>query len=274
MKPLIQIDLRAILNARLGKRSRWVPAFLLHGLERLVRQDRLNELLAKAYPAEGSAFSQRILDELDVRVEVEGLDRLPEGERFEFVSNHPLGGLDGIALVGVLGARYGDANLRVLVNDMLMHVAPLADVFLPINKYGSQGRAAAEAISAAFASDCQIVMFPAGLVSRRQPDGTIRDLDWQKSCVVKALESERRVVPVRFVGENSPRFYRTAYWRKRLGIKVNLEQILLPGELCAAQGASYRIIFGAPVDVAALRASGASPAAIAARLRSTVYSLG
>lgn len=272
-KPLIKINLAAILNKRLGTRAKWVPAFLLHALERLVRQDELNSLLERAYPAEGSAFSRRILHELSITLEVEGLDRLPDGEAFEFVSNHPLGGLDGMALVGVLGEHYGDGNLRVLVNDMLMHVTPLADVFLPVNKYGSQGREAARQISEAFASGRQIVMFPAGLVSRRHPDGSISDLEWQKSCIVKALESGRRIVPVYFDGLNSPRFYRVARWRKLLGLRVNIEQALLPGELCDARGRHYRIIFGTPVDVAALRAKGHTPSVIAATLRRLVYRL-
>lgn len=272
-KELIKIDLTAILERRLGRRAKWVPRFLLRALERLVHQEELNRLLAAIYPAEGSEFSRRLMEELEVSVSVEGLDRLPEGESFEFVANHPLGGLDGIALVGVLGGRYGDRNLRVLVNDMLMHVTPLASVFLPVNKYGSQGREAARAISEAFASPGQIVMFPAGLVSRRHPDGTIRDLEWQKACVVKALESGRRIVPVYFHGLNTPRFYRIAYWRKRLGIKVNIEQALLPGELCRARGSAFRIIFGAPIDVAPMRAAGVSPAAIAASLRCEVYKL-
>ena len=116
-------------------------------------------------------------------------------------------------------------------------------------------------------------MFPAGLVSRLHPDGVVRDLEWQKSCVVKALEYGRRVVPVHFMGLNTPRFYRLARLRKRLGIKVNLEQAMLPAELCRAQGARYEIRFGAPVDVGAMRALGESPAAIAAALRATVYEL-
>lgn len=273
MKELIKIDLSSIIKTRLGGRARWVPPFLLHGLERLICQERLNTLLERAYPAEGSAFSRRIMEELGIRLTVKGLDALPDGERFEFVSNHPLGGLDGIALVGVLGSHYGDDRLRVLVNDMLMHVGPLADLFLPINKYGTQGRDAAKAITEAFASDAQILMFPAGLVSRRHRDGTISDLQWQKSCVVKAIESGRRVVPVYFDGLNSRRFYDVARWRKSLGLRVNIEQALLPGELCRAEGAEYRIIFGKPVDVAAMRERGSSPAAIAGALRALTYAL-
>lgn len=269
----LKIDLRGILNRRLGAHAKWVPAFLLHGLEKLIRQDELNAILEGAYTAEGSGFSRRVLEMLDISLHVEGLDKLSADEAFEFVCNHPLGGLDGIALVGILGEKYGDDNIRVLVNDMLMNVEPLRKVFLPVNKYGSQGREAAKAIGEAYASGKQIVMFPAGLVSRKQADGSIRDLEWQKSCVVKALSSGRRIVPVRFDGLNSPRFYNMALWRKRLHVGVNLEQALLPSELCGSRGASYKVTFGTPVDVTALRAKGYLPAQIAGWLRKKVYSL-
>ena len=269
----LEINLTKIIRTRLGAKSRYVPAFALHFLEKVICQERLNELLRICYPAVGSEFSRRLLDEMHVSVEVEGLDSLPEGEAFEFASNHPLGGLDGITLVAVLGARYGDDNIRVLVNDMLMNVEPLRNVFLPINKYGSQGRASARMIGEAFAEGKQILMFPAGLVSRLQPDGGIRDLEWQKSFVMKAVEYGRRIVPVRFEGQNTMRFYRTAKWRKKIGLKVNVEQALLPSELCRADGSRFRIKFGAPVDPRRLLEEAGSPVRAAALLRAAVYKL-
>lgn len=264
---LIVINLTEIIRKRLGSRGKYIPGFLLRALERLICQERLNEILRKLYPAEGSAFAKGVLDELKITLEVEGLEKLPEGEAFEFASNHPLGGLDGITLVSILGGHYGDENLRVLVNDMLMNVIPLSNVFLPINKYGSQGRQSAEAISEAYASGKQIVMFPAGLVSRLHPDGVIRDLQWQKAFVVKALEHGRRIVPIHFEGLNSMKFYKTAKWRKKLGIKVNLEQALLPSELCKAEGNHFKVTFGEPIDVCVLRAAGLKPKEIAEKVR-------
>ena len=159
---------------------------------------------------------------------------------------------------------------------MLMNVGPLRPVFLPVNKYGSQGREAARAIAAAYASDMQILIFPAGLVSRLHPDGSISDLVWQKSFIQKAVEYHRDIIPVRFEGLNRSRFYRTAYWRKRLGLKMNIEQAMLPAELCAARGNDYRVTFGRPVSWRTLAdriAGGASPAALAAEIRATVISL-
>ncbi|MDE5874642.1 MAG: 1-acyl-sn-glycerol-3-phosphate acyltransferase [Muribaculaceae bacterium] len=272
-KPL-EINLHGILRRRLPRKvSRFVPGFMISLLEKVIHQDDLNEMLRVAFPNRGSAFSRKILEHLDIKVEVKGLENLEDGKRYMFASNHPLGGLDGIALIAVLGEKYGDDGVRFLVNDMLMNVEPLRDVFLPINKFGAQGRDAAKAINAALESDMQILQFPAGLVSRLHDDGSISDLTWQKAFVAKALETGRDIVPVRFEGLNSGRFYKAARWRKKLKMKFNFEQVLLPGEVCKARGSRYRIIFGAPVSVRELKARNLPPLALAAQLRREVYQL-
>ncbi len=268
------LDLTAIIRERVGGvRGKLIPGFLLRYLERLIRQRELNDMLRYAYPAEGSAFSARILEHLDITVEVDdtALKGIPSGQPLIFASNHPLGGLDGIALVKVLGERYGDDNIAVLVNDMLMNVAPLRGVFLPINKYGKQQRESARRINAAYEAGKQMVIFPAGLVSRLHSDGEIRDLEWQKAFVAKALEYGREIVPIRFEALNTMRFYRTAKWRKKLGLKVNIEQALLPSEVVKSRGKTFRITFLPPVDPEALKAQGLTPANIAAQIRHQLY---
>lgn len=273
----LEIDLNRIIRSRIGGwKGRLIPGFLISALERLVHQKELNATLDATYPAEGTAFAEAVYEYFDLTLDVRGMENIPDSGRFIFASNHPLGGLDGIGLIKVLGSRYGDDGIRFLVNDMLMNVEPLRPVFLPINKYGSQGRKAAKAIAEAYASDMQMLIFPAGLVSRLHPDGEIRDLAWQKSFIQKAVEYERDIIPVRFEGLNRNRFYRTAWWRKRLGVKINIEQAMLPAELCAARGNSYRVIFGRPVSWRQLAdriAAGATPGALAAEIRTTVLSL-
>lgn len=268
---MLQIDLRKILRDRKAP----IPGLVARLLEKVIHQDELNDVLRAVDPSEGSEFADRVYDYFGLSLETEGLDDVPEG-RFVFASNHPLGGLDGIGLIKVLGKRYGDERLNFLVNDMLMHVEPLRSVFLPINKYGAQGRHAAEAINEAYAgADSQILVFPAGLVSRLQPGGEIADLKWQKSFVVKALESKRGIVPVTFEGLNRKRFYRLARWRRRLGIKLNIEQAFLPAELCASRGKHFRIVFHKPIPyetLAGMKEKGMSPDSIAAHVRGFVYS--
>lgn len=272
--PLLQLDIKGILKARIPlSKRRWIPPFLITYVEKLIRQKELNEILRATYPSEGSEFARKVLEHLNISLEVEGLENLREGDRYMFASNHPLGGLDGMALITVLGKKYGDENIRFLVNDMLMNVDPLKSVFLPVNKFGKQGRENTRIINEKIASDCQIFQFPAGLCSRLNENNEIRDLEWQKSFVVKALESERDIVPVHFIGTNSKKFYKTAKWRKKLGIKFNLEQILLPSELCKAKGSRYKIIFGKPISHKELKASAKSAKEIAQQIKQISESL-
>lgn len=266
-KPLLQLDLRAIVRARLSPRARrLLPGFLFSPLERLVCQRQLNAVLRDAWPAEGCAFARRALELLGVSLRTEGLESLPEG-RYLFASNHPLGGLDGLALIAAIGSRFGDDNVRFPVNDLLMNVRPMEGVFVPVNKYSLQGRAEALGLGAVFASGNQVAIFPAGLVSRLGDDGRVADLEWKKTFAAKALESGRGVVPVRIEALNRRRFYRLARLRKKLGLKVNLEQALLPSELCHSQGMEILIRFGKPESAESLRERFRTPAAIARHVR-------
>ena len=272
---LLRIDLRHIIKSRLsGWKRKLIPGFIFSPLEKLIHQKELNRMLESTYPAEGYQFADAIYSHLNLEIETKGLELLPDNKRYIFASNHPLGGLDGIGLIKILGKHYGDDRLRVVVNDMLMHIEPLRNIFLPINKYGSQGRTSAQTINEAYASSTkQIVMFPAGLVSRLHPDGSIKDLNWQKSFVVKAIEYNREIVPVRFEGLNRMRFYKLAYLRRKLKIGLNLEQALLPAELCAAKGKKYRVIFGSPVNPTLLKNQGMSIPEITAYIRTISDSL-
>jgi len=242
----MKIDVDSVLRTRLSTRYRYIPRSVVRWLERIICQDRLNDILMKMAGHNGVDAATIALDEMGVKVEATGLDNLTEG-RFMFVSNHPLGGLDGLALISLLGHHY-DRHIKFMVNDLLMAVEPLRDVFVPVNKYGSQSRANVAQIEDALQSDCQFITFPAGLCSRMQPDGSIADLTWQRSAVVQAVNYRRDIVPVYFDARNSRFFYRFAKWRKRLGIKFNIELIFLPKEMLKQQGSTLRVVIGAPVD--------------------------
>lgn len=271
---ILQLDIKSILKKRIpAKKRRFIPPFLISRVEKLIRQRELNEILRAVLPSHGSEFARRVLRYLDITVEVEGLENLEENGRYMFASNHPLGGLDGIAYIAILGDKYGDESIRFLVNDMLMNVDPLKNMFLPVNKFGKQGRNNSVVINEKMKSDCQIFQFPAGLCSRLLDDGKIKDLEWQKSFVTKAMDSGRDIVPVYFEGRNSRKFYRIARLRKKLGLKFNLEQVMLPSELCKARGSTFKIKFGKPIKWQSLKDSGKSPKDIAAEIRDRVYEL-
>ena len=265
----MKIDVDKVLKTRLSGKYKYIPRFVVRWLERTICQDRLNTILTKMAGKNSVDAATAALEEMDITIEATGLERLPEG-RFMFVSNHPLGGLDGLALISLLGNRY-DRKIKFLVNDLLMAVEPLRGVFLPVNKYGSQSREAATQIEEALASDNQFITFPAGLCSRMQDDGSIADLPWQKAAVVHAVNHQRDVVPVFFDAQNSKFFYRFAKWRKRLGIKFNIELIFLPKEMLKQSGSTLHAIIGEPIPWSSLDAR--APKKEAARLREIVINM-
>lgn len=265
----MRIDVDKVLRERLPKHYRRIPRFVIRWLERTICQDRLNTILEKMAGKNSVDAATAALDEMDITIEATGLDRLQDGH-YMFVSNHPLGGLDGLALISLLGNRY-DHHIKFLVNDLLMAVEPLRGVFLPVNKYGSQSRAAATQIDEALSSDAQIITFPAGLCSRMQPDGTIADLTWQKAAVVHAANYQRDIVPIYFDARNSKFFYRFAKWRKRLGIKFNVELIFLPKEMIKQSGSTLHAIIGEPIPWTSLDTR--APKKQAALLRDIVYKM-
>ena len=265
----MKIDVDQVLRTRLPRYYRYIPRFAIRWLERTICQDRLNAILTKIAGKNSVDAATAALDEMNITIEATGLEQLPQG-RYMFVSNHPLGGLDGLALISLLGNRY-ERNIKFLVNDLLMAVEPLRDVFLPVNKYGSQSREYAAQIEEALKSDCQFITFPAGLCSRMQPDGTIADLPWQKAAVVHAANYQRDIIPVYFDAQNSKFFYRFAKWRKKLGIKFNIELIFLPKEMIKQSGATLHAIIGEPIPWTALDAS--HPKQEAANLRQKVINM-
>ena len=265
----MRIDVDQVLRARLPRHYRYIPRFVVRWLERIICQEKLNAILVKMAGKNSVDADTAALDEMGITIESSGLEKLPEG-RFMFVSNHPLGGLDGLALISLLGNRY-DRKIKFMVNDLLMAVEPLRGVFLPVNKYGRQSRSSAAQIEEALAGDEQFITFPAGLCSRMQPDGTIADLPWQKAAVVHAVNYKRDIVPIYFDAVNSRFFYRFAKWRKRLGLKFNIELIFLPKEMIKKSGSTLRAVIGDPIPWDTL--DGAHPKQEAARLREIVINM-
>lgn len=272
----LRIDIDALLRKRLPKYYRWIPGGLVRWLEGYVCQSRMNEILAATDDCCDSDFARAVLGELEVTYAVEsGEEHLPDAGNaaVTYVSNHPLGGLDGMCLIDWVQRRHG-VEPYFVVNDLLMVLEPLHGVFVPINKHGAQSRMAAADVDSAFANVGRpMIMFPAGLVSRQlKAGGEVRDLKWNKMFVQKSASAGRTVVPLRFVGENSSAFYRLARRRGKFGLKFNLEMVRLPREMCIAQGKAFGLRIGKPIAPQSLR-RGSEAAAQAAEIREYIYTL-
>ena len=200
-KKILQVDVEEVVKQKSPRLFKKIPGFVFNFIKRTIQQDRINRFL-KAYPdVRGIDFAETLLEYLDITLRLDGEKNIPSKGRFIFASNHPLGGLDGVALISVLGRRY-NKDIKFVVNDLLMAIEPLSDNFLPINKYGKQDKDKADALGRAYEGNGQMAVFPAGLVSRRQGK-EICDLTWNKAFIAKSVQYQRDVIPVWFEGYNS-----------------------------------------------------------------------
>ncbi len=270
---LIKINIDEVLRKRLPRHYKYIPRVLIRWVERTICQKDLNRLLETAYPKRDAEFCRSVLDDLNVNYKTVGVENIPDAnnKRVVFVSNHPLGALDGITMIDLV-ARHCGCKPKFVVNDLLMAVTPLSGVFLPINKHGRQSRSASNDIENAFAGNEPIIIFPAGLCSRRQADGTIEDLQWRKMFVNKCAEYKRDIIPVYFDAENSPFFYKFAEIRSRLGLKFNLEMIYLPREIFRCRNKTFCITIGPKISWKTLRIGGLAQAQ-ADEIKEMVYKL-
>lgn len=267
IKPVYIEQLFKSKNPRL---ARLIPGFVYSFLKRVICQDEINEFINQYGDRKGLSFSDGMVEFLKVTYDVEGLDNLPAPQgRYIFAANHPLGGPDGVMLISFLGKRY--PNLKFPVNDLLLKLKNLNNIFLPVNKHGAMAKEAVATIEKAYASDCQMIMFPAGMVSRKSK-GVIKDLEWQKSFVSKAIQHQRDIVPVFISGKNSDFFYNLANFRKRIGLKANLEMLYLPDETFKKRGQHFTIRIGKPIPWQSLDKS-KKPMEWASEIRDIVYSL-
>ena len=241
------IDIDKILKDKMGTKAKYVPGFLVNWLKRVVHQDQVNAFLWESRDKTGTEWLEACVTYLDMTLEVRGRENLPDpndGRLYTFVSNHPLGGEDGVALGTIIGRHY-DSRFRYLVNDLLMNLPGLAPLCIPINKTGNQARNFPQMVEAGFQSDNHMLMFPAGLCSRRKK-GIIRDLPWKKTFISKSVQYQRDVVPIHFSGQNSSFFYRLANFSDRF-LPFNLAMIFLVDEMYKNVHKSFTVTIGKPI---------------------------
>ena len=263
------IDIDEVFRKKNPKLYRWIPRFLLRYLKRIVHQDEINEFLWNARDCYGLEMVAAIVRRFDARIEVVGVENIPQDGRFVIAANHPLGGLDGIALMHVIGQHL--PGIVFPVNDILMNLPNFGDLFLPVNKHGMNKQLTGR-LDEAFASGKTVLYFPAGLCSRKGEEG-ICDLDWKKTFVTKARQFDRQILPVHIEGRNSNWFYNLARFRTRLGIKANLEMLYLADEMFRQKGKTIKFTIGTPIDISKVSKT-VTDHQLAKQIKSHVYELG
>lgn len=251
-KPLAEeklIDIEQVIGSKNPRLLKMLPGFIIRYLKRIMHQDEMNAFIKECSQWHGLDFAHKIIEMFGTTVVAEGLENIPHEGRYVIAANHPLGGLDGIALI--TAASQIRKDIVFPVNDLLMNVKNLQEVFIPVNKHGSNAENI-RLFDETFKSDVVILYFPAGLVSRKQKKGVIKDLEWKKTFISKARKSGRNIVPAHIDGYNTNFFYNLARFRKRIGMKQNIEMLYLVDEMYKQKGKTIRITFGKPIDIGLL----------------------
>jgi 1-acyl-sn-glycerol-3-phosphate acyltransferase len=240
------IDINEVFRKKGGNLYHFIPKFLIRYLKKTIHEDELNDALRVFSDKQDFDFLKAILTErFTVDIEVKNEENIPSDGRYIIASNHPLGGLDGMALMHVVGRKRKD--LKFFANDILLELPNLKNLFVPVNKHGRTNQENVRVIEELYESDQLVLIFPAGLVSRKQKGGIIKDLEWKKSFISKAIQHKRDVIPVYIEGKNSEFFYNLSRFRKRIGLNLNIEMLYLPDEMFRQADKKMTITFGKPV---------------------------
>ncbi len=239
------IDIEKAIHSKNPKLLEWMPGFLLKFVKRVTHEEWLNSVVEKHLDKKGLAFADALISEFEMDVQLIGASNIPKTGGIIIASNHPLGGLDGIALMHAVGKIRPD--VRFLVNDLLMSFDNFEPIFVPVNKHGINSKNANLRIEEAYSNGHAVLIFPAGLVSRKQ-EGEIKDLQWKKSFISKAKKHQLDVIPCHIGGKNSEFFYNLANWRKKIGVKANIEMFWLVDEMYQQRGRRFEIRVGTPIS--------------------------
>lgn len=239
------IDIASAIKSSKSGFLKKLPAFLVRRIEKIIRQDEMNIILEKYKDCQGADFHRSVIKELNLGFRVDGLENLPEKKKCFFVANHPFGILDGLALTKTVIEKYGD--FKAIGNEAFEYVPNLRPYIALVNPYGMSSKQYVMELEKVYQSDIAITHFPAGEVSRRY-HGKVQDRPWQKSFITRAVSCERDIVPFYFHGKNSGLFYGIHRWRNLLGIKLNIELMLLPREFFLKRNQAIRFTIGKPIS--------------------------
>ncbi len=240
------IDIDKVFHEKNPTVYKWTPKFITNYIKKVVHEDDLNDFMQRNQDRYEEDFLEASIEEMQPEISYRGLENIPDEGGAIVVSNHPLGGLDGLALLKVITTKRPDA--RFLVNDILMGLKNFGRLFVPVNKMGKNSSEYSMGIEEAFDSDEVVILFPAGLVSRRQSNGEIMDLQWKKGFVTRAVKYKKDVYPTYTEGKLSNWFYNLSNFRTRIGVKANIELLYLPSEMYKQRGQKIDITIGKKVS--------------------------
>jgi len=238
------IDIQKLIASKNPKAAKWIPGFVMRYLKRILHQDEINTFLVEHKDEKNEVFCDSVMEFLNLKVVIDGIEKIPKDGKVILAMNHPLGGMDAIALIS--GLKNHRTDIKFIVNDLLMSLENISALFVGVNKHGKNEKSTRQQLVELFESDQLICIFPAGLVSRRL-NGEIRDLVWKKTFMIYAKKHNHIIVPIHIDGKLSRFFYNLANFRQKIGIKMNIEMLYLSNELFKQRNRTIRFTIGSPV---------------------------
>lgn len=264
------IDLEKIIADKNPKLLKRLPTFLINYLKKIIWQDEVNRIIADNEGVSGVQFCRNVIKEFNITTIIEGIENAPKAGGVTFASNHPLGGMDALAFIDKFS--YHRTDIKFIANDILLNLKPMQDIFVGVNKMGTTAVPSLKNVDAVLANNESVVIFPAGLVSRRKK-GVVKDLEWKKTFVTRARKHNVPIVPVIIDGKLSNFFYNLSNFREKLGIKANIEMLYLVNELFKQKNTTIKIIFGKPIYPDELEQNLMKDRAWAQKIKEIAYAL-
>lgn len=241
-----KIDIDEMLRTKAPGAYKFIPRFILNWVKKIVHETDINDFLDKNGEKRGLDFINASIERLGADIIIQGIENIPKTGGYIFASNHPLGGLDGLAVINSIAKVRTD--IKFFVNELLLALQNLDNILVPVNINGNSSRPMLERVDKIYSSEMAIPIFPAGLVSRKFHGDEIKDLTWKKSFITKSKHYHKDIVPIYIEGRNSRFFYNFAAFRKKIGIKINIEMFFLVNEMFNHKDKKVILYFGKPVS--------------------------
>ena len=238
------IDIDNILKEKSPKLKKWIPSFVVRYLKRVLHQNEINQILTDNKNNTDYDFCVSILSEFNIKVNISGTENIPKTGGAIFTSNHPLGGMDALAIIQEVTSYRKD--LKFVVNDILLNLKNLEDLFVGVNKHGTNSKQSILDLNKVFESENIVFVFPSGLVSRKTK-GIVKDLVWKKMVITRSKKFKKNIIPIHIDGELSNFFYRLSNFRTKIGLKANIEMLYLIDETLKQKNKKYTITIGEPI---------------------------
>ncbi|GED21099.1 lysophospholipid acyltransferase family protein [Halomonas halmophila] len=255
-------------SSRVAAWPAWMRRPLVAGLRRLVHEREVNDFLSRHGELGWLEFIDQVFDHFRFGYTLSSRqrDNIPATGRVVIVANHPLGALDGLALIRMVAELRPD--VCILANDLLCQIGPLSDVILPVDNLSRKGyRRSLGRMVEALEDDRAVIVFPAGEVSRAGPAG-VRDGKWLSGFLHAARRTNAPILPVHINGRNSSWFYGLAHLHSQLGT------LMLPSEMFRQRDRQLALRVGGLIPLARFDREDLTTAVKMKLLRKHVYRLG